>query len=235
MEMPNPHAARQAVANDQYILTLDIETAPLPDRLLGESLRGRMEHEIRHNEGKNDPRRFCGSMHPMLGWICAFGLCASRRGAEKYEVMSASFTEPEGEADVLDTLVSCIEEFVTGFGDQSVSWATFNGVAFDMPWCMWRMARHETGWPHHVFLPDKHDCICHKDFATFSDHWYSLSDTMEHMGVERRDDGLTDGSDIHHLVEEGDKKSIQAYAEADAIAVMDLWRTLVAGLSANAR
>ncbi|PEN11422.1 ribonuclease H [Longibacter salinarum] len=199
----------------------DIETCPQPLSALTDTQKERYETEMRQSERKKpdldheDRCRLVRSTHPLLGWICCISAVSGTLDGQVNDPVSWTAATEDDEVDLFLDFWSTVAGFSRG-----VTWVTFNGKRFDVPFLLARSARRDVS-PTRRDLTDTYpyNNRPHTDLCNLWPASYSLADLCEHLYVDSPKDGF-DGSKVADAVEEGRIEQMQEYCERDVVATL---------------
>jgi hypothetical protein len=209
------------------IVAWDVETCPLPDHLLTDVHRERLEKEIaiiKERQPDLDEaaaRRLAMSTHPFLGWICCISAVAGTLKDGCREPVSFHAPSIDEEKALLERFWEAIGRF-----PGKSTWVTFNGKKFDVPFLLTRSAHYGVS-PSRFDLADTYP-YNHRPHADLCGAWpcyYTLHDLCGLLGVSSSKNGL-DGSMVAGAVDDGRIDEVVDYCEADVVATWTCYRTL---------
>jgi DNA polymerase elongation subunit (family B) len=194
----------------------DLETCPFDFDTYTDAQNERYDTElrIRSNRRPDEPRssssRLVRSVHPFLGWICCISAVSGTAEGGPNQPRSWTAATPDAE----DVLLSRFWDAVAGFNG-SVTWVTFNGKRFDVPFLTARSL-------HHGIAPTRGDLLDtypynHRPHADLSNLWpqhYRLADLCDLLGVDSPKKDI-DGSQVADAVAEGRIEEVAQYGRAD--------------------
>jgi DNA polymerase elongation subunit (family B) len=215
-------------SKSRLVVTVDIETCPIPERDLTASQKVRRSKETRSLEKKkpdmaeDELLSMAQSLTPLLGWICCISvLCARVRpdgGVNRGEPKSWTAEAPEGE----EMLLRKFWQTVGGL-NRKTTWVTFNGKWFDSPYIEARSVRWGVPVPARVGLLNTYP-YSHKPHSDLAKLWrfhYSLDDLCRMLGVGSPKEAGFDGSMVADAVAEGRISEVARYCERDVGATLD--------------
>jgi 3'-5' exonuclease len=199
----------------------DIETCPRPLSAFSETQQVRYEKEYARQRERNpemvdeELSRLVRSIHPHLGWICCISAVSGTLDRRVNDPVSWTAAGEDEEAQLLRAFWAAVAGF-----PRSVTWVTFNGKRFDVPFILARSARHRVS----PTRADMTNTYPYKDrpHTDLSNLWlvsYGLADLCEHLGVDSPKGGF-DGSDVACAVHDGRIQEVKDYCERDAIATL---------------
>lgn len=221
-------AARRPTAPSA--IALDIETCPLPQETLSEAQTDRLSSEMDYRRRRSDgelagaeleeEKRLARSTHPILGWVCCVSLIR-QAGRETSDPISFLAASPGEEASLLGELWDYIGRQVP----RTVTWVTFNGKDFDVPFLQMRSLARGIE-PAESGLNDTYP-YSNEPHADLMKLWtsqhYTLGQLCSHLRVSSPK-GAVDGSDVATLVERGKLDAVASYCEGDARATLECWQ-----------
>ena len=204
------------------IIAWDIETCPKPVDALTEAQRTRYEKELNRKLKKNpemdkdEASRLVRSVHPMLGWICCISAVAGDIENGPRQPKSWTTETAENEGPLLEAFWADVAEFPHG-----VTWVTFNGKRFDVPFLEARSMRYR-------LQPTRQDLLHtypfkHRPHADLSGLWpqhYSLEELCDLLEIDTPKSEL-DGSQVAHAVDCGRINDVAQYCERDVVATFE--------------
>lgn len=199
----------------------DIETCPKPLAMLTGVQRERYEEEMRRSAGRKpdldatERCRLVRSVHPLLGWICCISAVSGTLSGQVNDPVSWTAKNEDEEAELIHAFWTAVAGFSKG-----VTWVTFNGKRFDVPFLLARSARWSVA-PTRRDLTDTYpyNDRPHTDLSNLWPVSYSLADLCEHLYVDSPKAGF-DGSEVAAAVESGRIEEVREYCERDVVATL---------------
>lgn len=208
-----------------WYITLDIETCPLPEHLLGHEAMERLERETTRRSAE-DPsldalaaRRKAASLHPLLGYVCCISAAAAKPGQTSLHMRSWTAASPEEEKEMLVDFWEAM-----GGVQGKVLWITFNGKRFDVPFLVLRTRVHGLS-PSRTDLLDTYPyndrphCDLLRSCASFA---FRLEELCALLGVPSPKQHLN-GNGVAEAMACGDVEAVQSYCEADVRATYEAY------------
>jgi predicted PolB exonuclease-like 3'-5' exonuclease len=201
----------------------DIETCPLPESSFSDAQQARFEKNLRRRrnksglrESKEQTRQAVRALSPYLGWICCISLVRQIDGEDRMRE-SYSYTA-RTRLDEHDLLVNFWQD-LGRLPDRGVTWITFNGKNFDVPFLKLRTL-------HHGLAPTRQDLLDDYPYndEPHCDLWHeleraSLDDACDLLGVPTPKDDM-DGAGVWPAVQDGRMSDVVEYCEKDVIATL---------------
>ncbi len=212
------------VSTTRPIIAWDIETCPLPDEMLTDVHRERIDKEVstllQHQPDLDEDatRRLAMSTHLCLGWICCISAVAGTLDGGHRDPISLTASSIDEEKALLEAFWDKVGRF-----PGSPLWVTFNGKRFDVPFVLARSA-------HYGVTPSRFDLAntypyTHTPHADLYSAWpccYTLEDMCTLLNVTSSKDGF-DGSMVANAVASGRIEDVARYCEADVVATWDCY------------
>ena len=222
---------RVGLTTARAIVAWDIETCPLPENQLTDVHYKRIEKEIsmlRHRQpdlAEDNARCMIQSTHPFVGRICCISAVAGTLEAGHRIPKSFVAAHLDDEAMMLETFWSTVAQF-----SGRVTWVTFNGKRFDVPYLLARSA-------HYGIPPTRRDLVDtypykhtpHADLCVVWPCYFTLHDLCQLLDVEtpKNDFG---SMQVAQAVVEGRIDDVVRYCERDVVATWQCYKKLHAFL-----